>query len=76
MNSPNVIQQLLLDGAGIGALPDTFAADDLRHKRLLRVLPDWSFPVIPAWAVTPMRRFLPAKTRAFLDHVEKFLTKG
>ncbi len=76
MNSPNVIQQLLLDGAGIGALPDNFAAEDLRRKRLLRVLPDWSFPVIPAWAVTPMRRYLPAKTRAFLDHIERFLAKG
>lgn len=76
MNSPNVIQQLLLDGAGIGALPDRSAADDLRQKRLVRVLPAWSFPVVPAWAVTPMRRFLPAKTRAFLDHVARCLGKG
>lgn len=81
MNSPNVIQQLLLDGAGIGALPDRFAAEDVRLKRLMRVLPEWSLPAIPAWAVMPMRRYLPAKTRAFLDHIERYMqndskTKG
>jgi DNA-binding transcriptional LysR family regulator len=76
MNSPNVIRQLLLDGAGIGALPDFSTTEDIRLKRLIRLLPDWEFPVIPAWAVTPMRRYLPAKTRAFLDHVERFLKQA
>ncbi|MGA8146397.1 MAG: LysR family transcriptional regulator [Gallionellaceae bacterium] len=76
LNSPDVIRQLLLDGAGIGALPDRFAAEDLRLKRLLRVLPEWSLPIVPAWAVMPMRRYLPAKTRIFLSHVEQFMDKG
>jgi len=76
LNSPDMIQQLLLDGAGIGALPCRFAADDLRLKRLVRVLPEWSLPVVPAWAVMPMRRYLPAKTRAFLAHLERFMEKG
>ena len=76
LNSPDMIQQLLLDGAGIGALPCRFAADDVRLKRLVRVLPEWSLPVVPAWAVMPMRRYLPAKTRAFLAHLERFMEKG
>lgn len=76
LNSPDVIRQLLLDGAGIGALPDRFAAEDLRLKRLLRVLPEWSLPIVPAWAVMPMRRYLPAKTRIFLSHLEQFMDKG
>lgn len=73
VNSPGVILQLLLEGAGIGALPDSFALEDLRLKRLVRVLPEWSLPAAPVWAVMPMRRFLPAKTRAFLSHIEKFM---
>lgn len=73
LNSPGVIQQLLLDGAGIGALPDSFAAEDVRLKRLVRVLPEWCLPSVPAWAVMPMRRYLPTKTRAFLEHIEKYL---
>lgn len=76
LNSPDMIQQLLLDGAGIGALPCRFAADDVRLKRLVRVLPEWSLPAVPAWAVMPMRRYLPAKTRAFLAHLERFMEKG
>ncbi|MBK9161616.1 MAG: LysR family transcriptional regulator [Nitrosomonadales bacterium] len=73
LNSMDVIQQLLLDGAGIGALPCQFAAEDVKLKRLVRVLPDWSLPTVPAWAVMPMRRYLPAKTRAFLAHLEQFI---
>ncbi len=76
LNSPDMIQQLVLDGAGIGALPDRFVAEDVRHKRLIRVLPKWCFPAVPAWAVMPMRRYLPAKTRAFLDHIERYMEKG
>jgi len=70
MSSPNVIHQLLLDGAGIGALPASSATEDIRNKRLLRILEDWSLPIIPVWAVMPMRRYLPTKTRVFLDHIE------
>jgi DNA-binding transcriptional LysR family regulator len=76
MNSPDMIQQLLLDGAGIGAIPDRFAAEDVRRKRLVRVLPEWCLPSIPAWAVMPMRRYLPAKTRVFLEHIQQYMEKG
>lgn len=76
INSPGVIQQLLLDGAGIGVLPDRFAEQDVRQKRLVRVLPEWRLPSVPAWAVMPMRRYLPAKTRVFLAHLERFMEKG
>ncbi len=76
LNSPDMIQQLLLDGAGIGALPCRFAAEDVSRNRLVRVLPEWSLPAVPAWAVMPMRRYLPAKTRTFLAHLERFMEKG
>ena len=76
MNSPDMIQQLLLDGAGIGALPDRFAEEDVRLKRLMRVLPEWRLPSVPVWAVMPMRRYLPAKTRGFLEYIERFMEKG
>lgn len=73
LNSLSVVQQLLLDGAGIGMLPVPFAVEDVSYNRLVRVLPNWCFPSVTAWAVMPMRRFLPSKTRAFLDHVESTL---
>ena len=76
LNSPDMIQQLLLDGAGIGALPDRFVAEDVRHQRLVRILPKWCPPAVPAWTVMPMRRYLPVKTRAFLAHLEQFMERG
>jgi DNA-binding transcriptional LysR family regulator len=76
LNSIGVIQQLLLDGAGIGALPNQFTQEDVRLQRLVRVLPEWSFPSVPAWAVMPMRRYLPSKTRIFLAHIEQYMVKG
>lgn len=76
LNSPDMIQQLVLDGAGIGALPDRFVTEDVRRKRLIRVLPKWVIPAVPAWAVLPMRRYLPAKTRVFLEHIERYMEKG
>ncbi len=77
LNSPDLIQQLLLlDGVGIAALPCSFVASDVREGRLVRVLPQWSLPAVPAWAVMPMRRYLPAKTRAFLTHLERYMEHG
>jgi DNA-binding transcriptional LysR family regulator len=63
----------VLNGAGIGAIPDSFAAEDVRLKRLVRVLPEWSLSSTPVWAVMPMRRYLPAKSRAFISHLERFM---
>ena len=37
----------------------------------MRVLPEWSFPLVTGWAVFPGRRLMPAKTRAFLDLMEE-----
>ena len=76
VSSPDMVQQLVLNGAGIGALPDRFARPDVQAKRLVRVLADWCFPPVPAWAVMPMRRYLPIKTRVFLEHIERHIEKG
>jgi len=72
LGSIDFIQQLALEGAGIAALPNGYVEEDVRQKRLVRVLSKWSFPSIPAWAVTPTRRYLPTKTRAFLAHLEQY----
>lgn len=76
VSSPDMVQQLVLNGAGIGALPDRFVRADVESKRLVRVLADWCFPPVPAWAVLPMRRYLPVKTRVFLEHIERHMEKG
>jgi DNA-binding transcriptional LysR family regulator len=66
-NSPELLIDLALAGAGITAAPDYFAAPYVQRAELRRVLPNWSLPATTAWAVFPGRRLMPAKTRAFLD---------
>jgi DNA-binding transcriptional LysR family regulator len=73
LNSLGMIRQLLMEGVGIGALPTNSIEEDVRRGRLARILPDWELPVVPAWAVMPTRRYLPAKTRVFLAHLEALL---
>jgi DNA-binding transcriptional LysR family regulator len=66
-NSPELLIDLALAGAGITAAPDYFAVPHVHRGELRRVLPDWCLPTTTAWAVFPGRRLMPAKTRAFLD---------
>jgi DNA-binding transcriptional LysR family regulator len=72
-NSPELLIGLARAGAGIAAVPDTFAAPAVRASLLRRVLPDWRLPAHPAWAVFPGRRLMPAKTRAFIEMLDTAL---
>lgn len=69
VNSPEMIQQLLIAGAGIGALPHRYVLENEKEQRIIRVLPGWALPPEPVWALMQMRKYLPAKTRIFLDHI-------
>lgn len=72
-NSPELLIRMARAGAGIAAVPDAFAAPDVRQGALRRVLADWCLPAHTAWAVFPGRRLMPAKTRAFIDMLETAL---
>ena len=72
-NSPELLIRLACAGVGIVAAPEGFAAPSVQRGELRRVLPAWSLPAHPAWAVFPGRRLMPAKTRAFIDMLETAL---
>lgn len=65
-NSPALQRQLAVHGMGIVALADVLVTQEVAQGRLQQVLPDWSLPKLAVWCVTPGRRLLPAKTRAFM----------
>jgi len=69
-NSPELLIRLARSGAGIAAVSDHFVDPYVRSGELAPVLADWSLPPIPAWAVFPGRRLMPARTRAFLDALQ------
>jgi len=69
-NSPELLMRLARAGMGITALGDHFVVPYVRSGELVPVLPDWSLPSAPCWAVFPGRRLMPARTRVFIDAME------
>ena len=64
-------------GLGLTGLPSFLIKDELRNRELERVLPEWRLPCLTIWAAMPTRKYVPARTRAFLDFlVEIFGDKG
>ena len=74
-NSPELLIKLACAGTGIAAVPDYFAAPDVRRGALRRVLVDWCLPSSTAWAVFPERKLMPAKTRVFIDMLQTALSQ-
>ncbi len=75
-NSPDLLVRMAVGGAGIAASSLQFAQPYLDSGELVRVLPEWCFPLTTGWAVFPGRRLMPAKTRAFLDLMEARCVDG
>lgn len=61
------LQRAVLAGIGVCWLPSYMCEDDLRQGRLVRLLPDWTFPRGIVHAVFPSRRGLAPAVRSFLD---------
>ena len=70
-NSPQLQRDLGLEGMGIVALADSLVAEAIAQGRLVRVLPQWALPSATIWSVTPGRKLLPARTRAFMKMLAK-----
>lgn len=74
-NSPELLIKLACAGAGIAAVPNYFAAPEVRRGALRRVLPLWCLPSHVAWAVFPERKLMPIKTRVFVDMLQTALAQ-
>lgn len=74
-NSVSLLISFALRDAGIAQVPMDFVAEHVARGELLRVLPDWAAPPVTAWAVMPSRRWVPAKTRAFVERLNVALAQ-
>jgi DNA-binding transcriptional LysR family regulator len=54
-------------GHGIGLLPSTYCDEQLAKGGLTRLMPRWTSPHIPVFAVYPSRKFLPSRLKVFLE---------
>lgn len=68
-NSIGVVLALTRAGGGIGSFPYGMVAPDIEAGTLVPVLPAWSYEPLPVYLLTASRRLMPAKTRAFIDHL-------
>lgn|GEM_PF-1514141 len=61
------------DGLGIGVAPTFIAGPDIKRVKLVRVLPEYTIPLLGAYVVYPRTRFLSRRARCFIDFlVERF----
>ncbi|MBW8891009.1 MAG: hypothetical protein JF617_02135, partial [Burkholderiales bacterium] len=68
-NSIGLVLSLTRAGGGIGSFPFGMVAADVEAGTLVPVLPDWRYEPLPVHLLTASRRLMPAKTRAFIDHL-------
>ncbi len=74
-NNGDAIAAAAAAGAGVALQPDFIAAPLIRQGKLVELLPAWraaEFGVYAVYAPTP---FVPAKSRAFIDHLSKAYAK-
>ncbi|HYR37299.1 MAG TPA: LysR family transcriptional regulator [Burkholderiales bacterium] len=67
VNSPDLMLRLAIDGTGITLAEHRRVEPYLKAGEVVRVLPEWSLPRAPLWAVFPGRKLMPARTRIFID---------
>ena len=80
-NGGGAAKSLIMQGAGIGPLPDYAIVDQLKNGSLVKLLPDWEIErKRPISLIFPNRMRIPAKTRALIDfikaHIKDYLPKG
>lgn len=68
-----VIHDWALEGRGIMLKSAIDVCLDLQFGRLEQVLPDWRSPDAPIYALMPSTRYIPRKTRLFLDALDAYL---
>lgn len=68
----DVLLRAALDGAGITFLSRLLAAPHLARGTLVHVLPQWIFGRFTIYAALPTRKFMPARTRVFLDFLAQY----
>ncbi len=73
VNHIGVARELVIGGVGLGILPNIMCQNDVRAKRLVRILTDWESPSLQVCATFPGQRKESRRLKAFLDFMENKL---
>jgi DNA-binding transcriptional LysR family regulator len=74
INDIDLLHSIASAGLGIALLPAFRCIEELRARRLERVLREWSVPSVPVHVVYPTERHVSANVKAFVDHIQKRMT--
>ncbi len=67
VNNTWAVRDLMINGMGIGYVPDYVVERDIEKGRLVRIFSDYDASVDPVHVVYPHKRHLTTKIRAFVD---------
>jgi DNA-binding transcriptional LysR family regulator len=70
----DVLVDVAAGGLGIALVPAYRCVEELRAKRLERVLREWEAPAVPIHLVYPSTRLMSPTLKSFIDHLEAHMT--
>jgi DNA-binding transcriptional LysR family regulator len=70
----DILHATAIAGLGIALLPAFLCLEDIRARRLERVLRDWNAPPTPVHVVYPSTRHISPKVKSFVDHLQEHMT--
>lgn len=73
-NSLSFVREMILQGHGIGRLPEVFCSELVQNGTITRVLGDFNLEPLEINALYASRRNLNPRVRAFLDHMTERLS--
>lgn len=68
-NDMEMIRNMVIEGFGIGAVPQILISEDLKNKSLVNILPEELFQERTFYLVYPSRKEPPSKVVAFTDFI-------
>jgi len=71
VNSSLALRQCFLEGIAIGSAPAWLVQDLIEKGELVRLLPQWQLGSQALHLIYPSRRYMPLRTRAFLEFMAK-----
>jgi DNA-binding transcriptional LysR family regulator len=74
VNDMDILRAVATAGQGIALLPAFQCVEELRARRLERVLGDWSAPSVGVHVVYPSTRHLSPKVKTFIEHLQARMT--
>jgi DNA-binding transcriptional LysR family regulator len=63
-------KQAAISGLGIAVIPGRIAQQDVKSKKLVQLLTDYTFPTVTLYATYASRQWMSTKLKAFLEHLE------